>query len=390
MKCCKVVSLLDPQLRRTLGSLLVVLALIFGCGVAVVFAAAGDLDSSFDGDGMRILSGFDNDRGQAVAIQKNDGKIVVAGYTDLFGSKDILVMRFNPDGSLDTTFNNGGVFVLRRNGTEEFGRAVAIQSNGKPGSKIVVVGDTNTFRTKNVFVLRLNLDGSVDSNFASAGIQTVRRTGNEQAEAVAVRGDDRLVIAGTTDVLGNNDVFVLQLNANGSLDGTFINGGVFIVDRASDDHDHGVALRTDGRIVVAGSTNVFGTTDFFVVQLNANGGLDQSFFPTFTGRSLRGGVRTIEQTGEDQAQAVTIQSDGKIVLAGSSTLFGLNDFMLVRLNPNGSLDTTFDSDGKRLVGPFGESRAQALAIQADQKIVVAGHTDTLDVSDVEVMRFLGQ
>jgi uncharacterized delta-60 repeat protein len=440
------VSLSGLRFARTVGSVLVVLTLVLGFGCVAVFAAAGDRDSSFDGDGIRIVARSGNDRGQAVAIQQNDGKIVVAGYTNIFGSNDVLVMRFNTNGSFDTTFNSGqpqvvrrtgddrgqavaiqsdgkivvagstdvfgttdllvmrfnvngsldatfdndGVFVLARSGTE-FGRAIAIQSSGRPGEKIVVVGDTDTFGSKDVFVLRLNLNGSVDNSFAGAGTQIIRRTGTEQAEAVAVRANDRLVIAGTTDVLGTNDVFALQLNANGTLDGTFGDRGISIIDRTSDDRGNSVALRSDERIVVAGSTNVFGTTDFFVVQLTATGGLDQSFFPTRARRTtVRGGVRTIEQAGEDSAQAVRVQPDGKIVLAGSSTLFGLNDFMVVRLNPNGSLDTTFDRDGRQLAGPSGENRAQAVALQADQKIVVVGHTDTFDVSDIEVMRFLGQ
>jgi uncharacterized delta-60 repeat protein len=439
------VSLFDLQLQRTMVGLFVALVFVLGLDSAAVFAAAGDLDSSFDGDGIRILSRSGNDRGQAVTIQQSDGKIVVAGYTnvfgandvivtrlngngsvdatfnsgqpqivsrtgddrgqavavqsdgkivvagytDVFGTIDLLVMRFNGNGSLDLTFSNDGVFVLARSGTE-FGRAVAIQSSGTPGEKIVIVGDTDTFGTKDVFVLRLNLDGSVDNNFASTGTQTVRLTGNEQAEAVAVGANDRLVIAGTTDDLGTNDVFALQLNANGTLDRAFGTGGISIVRRTSDDRGNGVALRADGRIVVAGATNVFGTSDFFVVQLNANGGLDQSFFPTRSRRRLSGGVRTIEQIGEDIAQEVRVQSDGKIVLAGASTLFGLNDFMVVRLNPNGSLDTTFNRNGKRLAGPSGENRVQALELQADQRIVVVGHTDTFDVSDIEIMRFLGQ
>jgi len=165
-----------------------------------------------------------------VAVQR-DGKIVVVGSTDIFGTQDILVMRFNADGSLDPSFNFGGVFILRRDGTEEHGRAVAIQSN----SQIVVVGDTDTFGTKDVFVLRLNQDGSVDSSFANAGLQIfIQSPGDEQAEAVALRGDDRIVVAGTTNTLGTNDIFALQLEANGNLDGTFINSGISIVNRTSD------------------------------------------------------------------------------------------------------------------------------------------------------------
>jgi len=100
----------------------------------------------------------------------------------------------------------------------------------------------------------------------------------------------------------------------------------------------------------------------------------------------------MRQSGEDQGQAVALQKeDGKIVIAGYTDRLGLNDFLVLRLNSNGTLDTSFDGDGIRIVGPSGDNQANALAIQPnDQKIVVVGSTDTLDVSDIEVMRFLSK
>jgi len=103
------------------------------------------------------------------------------------------------------------------------------------------------------------------------------------------------------------------------------------------------------------------------------------------------GIRVITRPGDDRGQAVAVQPiDGKIVVGGYTDRFGLNDFLVMRFSGNGVLDTTFDIDGIRVVGPSGENLANALALQTDQKIVLVGNTDTFDSNDFEVMRFLGQ
>jgi uncharacterized delta-60 repeat protein len=98
----------------------------------------------------------------------------------------------------------------------------------------------------------------------------------------------------------------------------------------------------------------------------------------------------IRLSGNDQARALALQADGKFVVGGTTDRFGLNDFLVMRLNNTGALDTTFDNDGVRIAGPTGENQANALALQGDGKIVMAGQTDTFNLNDVEVMRFLGQ
>src|SRR5215470_10979041 len=120
----------------------IVFVLFLLCDAQPVFAAAGDLDLSFNNGGIRIIEQFGDNRGQAVAIQKTDGKIVVAGQTNASGNNDIMVLRLNVNGSLDTTFNNGQPQVVSQSG-EDFGQAVALQNDGK----IVVAGTTNTFGT---------------------------------------------------------------------------------------------------------------------------------------------------------------------------------------------------------------------------------------------------
>ena len=437
-------------------SLLVVLIALLGCGVGEVLAVAGALDSSFDNDGIRIIAQSGDNRGQAVAIQPTDGKIVIAGYTNTFGSNDVTLVRLNSNGSFDGTFNGGQAQIVSRTGDDR-GLAVALQSDGK----IVVTGYTNIFGTNDILVMRFNADGSLDTTFnfsnlggrPSGGVQIINRSGDERAKAVAIQSDGKIIVTGTSTVFGSNDVLVLRLNANGSLDPTFNNGGSQIVSRTGDDRACAVALQGDGKIVVAGYTNALGSNDVQVLRFNVNGGLDTTFNTSILGGRVSGGIQVISQSGDDQVQAATLQADGKILIAGQTNRFGnydiqvvrlnangsvdltfnpigtplptggivvvrqngndqgqaialqadgkvvvgghtdrfgLNDFLVMRLNSNGVLDITFDGDGISIVGPSGENRANALAVQADRKIVVVGHTDTFDVNDIEVMRFLGQ
>ena len=456
MKPSAIASRHDTRWQRYVGSLLVVLGVLLFGDVRKAFAVAGVRDPTFDIDGIRIIALSKDNRGQAVVIQptdskiviagytntfgsndvmvvrlnsngnldgtfnggqaqivnragddrglatalQSDGKIVVAGYTDTFGTNDVLVMRFNADGTLDTTFNfsllggrpNGGVRIINRIGDDR-AKAIAIQSDGK----IVVVGTSTVFGSNDVLVLRLNTDGSLDATFNNGGIQIISRTGDDRACAVALQPDGKIVVAGFTNVLGSNDVQVLRFNNNGSLDTTFntsilggrVSGGIKIINQSGDDQAQAVALQADGKILVAGQTNRFINYDIQLVRLNANGSVDLTFNPTGTPLPT-GGIVVVRQNGNDQGQAVALQTDGKIVVGGYTDRLGLNDFLVMRLNNNGVLDITFDGDGISIVGPSGENRANALAVQADKKIVVVGQTDTFNVNDIEVMRFLGE
>ena len=359
----------------------------------------GSFDGTFNGGQAQIVSRTGDDRGLAMALQ-SDGKIVVAGYTDTFGTNDILVMRFNADGSLDTTFNfsilggrpSGGVQIINRSGDER-AKAVAIQGDGK----IIVTGTSTVFGSNDVLVLRLDANGSLDPTFNNGGSQIISRTGDDRACAVALQPDGKIVVAGYTDALGSNDVQVLRLNANGDLDTTFntsildgrVSGGIQVISQSGDDQVQAATLQADGKILIAGQTNRFGNSDIQVVRLNANGSVDLTFNPIGTPLPT-GGIVVVQQNGNDQGQAIALQADGKVVVGGHTDRFGLNDFLVMRLNSNGMLDITFDGDGVSIVGPFGENQANALAMQADMKIVMVGHTDTFDVNDIEVMRFLGQ
>jgi uncharacterized delta-60 repeat protein len=152
----------------------------------------------------------------------------------------------------------------------------------------------------------------------------------------------------------------------------------------SDANAASVAIQSDGGIVVAGSASgigpVAGNVDFALVRYTAGGGVDTSF---------GGGVVTTDFGQREYASAVAIQADGKIVAVGA-TLDANNSgsFALARYNPDGSLDPSFDEDGKKVSGFGADDQALAMALQPDGKIVAAGFTNAQGTRDFALGRYL--
>lgn len=349
------------------------------------FHANGSADSTFDSDGRRIYrEPRAGDHGQAVAVQAN-GKLVAAGYSDFFGTNDALILRFNTNGSLDTTFDRDGRRIFISTGDDRI-YAVAVQSSD---GKIVAAGNTTLFGTNDILVLRFLADGRLDSSFAGDGSLVLNLPADDFVRAIALQPDNKIIVVGYTDVFGDHDLAITRVNENGSLDTTFDSDGRQIIRRFGDDRAQAVALEpTDngqGKIVVAGYTNAGGSNDFAVVRLNANGGLDSSF-------DADGQVVISSFGGDDRAQAIALQADGKIVLAGYTDASGTNDFAIARLHTDGDVDEAFGTDGRVVTSSFGgDDRALGVAISSvDGKIVAAGYTDGLGSNDVAVARYLAK
>lgn len=318
-------------------------------------AAPGDLDPTFNGTG-KIVTDFDivDEKGWAVAAQP-DGKIVVAGFYYLG------LLRYNGYGSLDTTFNGSGTV------TNELGAyyGVALQADGK----IVAAGEaSNKF-----FVARYSANGVPDASFGSGGkVTTLIGTSNDAAQAVAVQSDGKIVAVGTVYTPANNrfDFGLARYTTNGALDTTFSGDGKLTTSFSTDnDECYAVAIQPNGRILAAGYAMVSNRYQFALARVLTNGSLDTTFNGT-------GKVTADVSTGWDYGQAVTVQSDGKILVAGYVET-GTNDhFALVRFTTNGVLDTTFNGTGK-VITPFGtgNSHGRSIAIQPDGKILVAGDAD---------------
>ena len=344
-----------------------------------VWAADGDLDTSFDTDGkLTTPIGSGDDYVNSVVVQ-SDGKIVVAGDSYNGSNEDFAVLRYNSDGSLDTTFGTGGKVTTPIGSSYDFANSVVLQSDGK----IVVAGSSSNGSNYDFAIVRYNTDGSLDTTFDTDGkLTTLIGSGSDVAYSVVLQSDGKIVAAGYSDNGTNNDFAIIRYNTNGSLDTTFDTDGKQTTAIGSfAEFAYSVVLQSDGKIVVAGSSHNGTNHDFAIVRYNTDGSLDTTF-------DTDGKVTTSIGSGSEAARSVVLQSDGKIVAAGYSDNGTNNDFAIIRYNTNGSLDTTFDTDGK-LTTPIGSGSESAdeVVLQSDGKIVAAGFLDNGSNDDFAVLRY---
>lgn len=336
---------------------------------SVVLAAPGDLDPTF-GVGGRVTTNFRDDvtpsQARAVVIQP-DGKIIAGGG-------DYWLVRYLADGSLDPTFGNGGRAAEPIQG-ELY--ALALQADGK----IVAVGGTVS-GDSNFAVIRFNANGTVDTTFDEDGRQTVDiGLSNDEAMAVAVQPDGKIVLAGYSFNGVDDDFALMRFLPNGWLDSALDGDGILTTPIGAGNERAQAVVVSGGKILVAGFASNGSNDDFAVVRYNLNGTLDSSF--DLDGKA----VRDING-GNDVARALAVQSDGKILLAGSARVGSTDDFALVRYDSSGAIDPTFDGDGQvtTAIGS-GNDEAMGMALRADGSIVVVGYAAVGSTEDFAVARY---
>ena len=357
------------RIFRLVSSLFLVLAIMFA-GVAPALAAPVVLDPTFDNDGRVITSSVNATSvyNMDIAIQ-TDGKIIAAGSDSSSNHGDFALVRYNADGSLDTTFDTDGIVTTDFGNNSEVGTAVALQQDGK----ILVAGfstDSTTGVDDKFALARYNSDGSLDTSFDTDGKVITPIGGFDNALAVAVQSDGKILVAGGALIGTNSDFALVRYNSDGSLDTSFDMDGIVLTDFGTNNGDgaQAMALQSDGKIILAGSSFNRNTSDsdFAVARYNSDGSLDTTFDTD--------GKVTTNFGIYDLGNAIALQSDGKIVIAGPSNNGIDGDFVLARYNSNGSLDTTFDTDGKVTWDFGGQEIGKDVAIDPGGKIVVAGST----------------
>jgi uncharacterized delta-60 repeat protein len=325
-----------------------------------------------------IGSGIDS--ANAVAVDPQ-GRIIAVGSASVGTNDDFALARYNPNGSLDTSFGGTGKVTTPIAPAENFASAVTIDAQGR----IIAAGRSFNGSNYDFALVRYHPDGSLDTSFNGTGMVTVDIVGfNDVANAVAIDPQGKIVAAGY-DLQGDNDFAVARLNDNGTPDTTFgpdHNGEVrvdFTPSGSDDDQASAVAIDSQGRIVLAGKTdaNTAGTYDFALARLNSDGSRDATFGTNAA--PSQGEVTTPIGSGDDSASAVTIDAQGRIIAAGSSYNGADNDFALARYNPNGSLDTSFNGTGKvtTAVSSNDPDYGNAAAIDSQGRIVVAGTSDSV-------------
>jgi uncharacterized delta-60 repeat protein len=263
---------------------------------------------------------------------------------------------------LDPKFGNGGQV---RTNIDRVDAAFAVVL--QPDGKIVAAGasavSNNDFGTDNMAIARYNGDGNLDATFGDAGKLVIDLGGFDDLYAVALQPDGKIVAAGAS----SGDFVIIRCTANGVQDPTFGNGGIVITFLSgSYDAAEALLIQPDGKILAAGITGA-SSPDFGLVRYNSDGSLDTTFGS--------GGIVTTDFNGYyDQAQAIVLQTDGKIIAAGNTNGPSYVGFALARYGSNGSLDPTFGNGGKVITNINREYGAYALILQPDGKLVAAGHS----------------
>lgn len=352
----------------------------------------GTLDGSFGSDqNGTVLSSFQIsvlNGARAMAIQ-SDGKIVTAGSAWPSSGRLFSVSRYNEDGTLDTTFGDGGSVDTDMTGTypkyDNYANAIAIDSQ----QRIIAAGQVNhASGGMDIALARYEPNGELDPSFGNGGIviTSLIPGGNNSANAVSVDSNGDILVAGVTSQPQSNqgsNFALVRYTSDGTLDTTFGGGTGWVQTDFSSPYDiaYSMALQPDGKIVLAGSADLTHPSgvgdDFALARYNTDGSLDTTF-GAGTGKVTTDFGPEGYTNGTDVAYGVTVDAAGRIVAAGSSsaTPIGFNDFALARYNSDGTPDTSFGSGGRVLTAASsGNSYAGPVIVTPTGKILAGGEGD---------------
>jgi len=329
----------------------------------------GSLDSTF-GSGGKVITALTpgNDTGYAVAVQP-DGKIVVAGFTQEGGGAVAMVVRYNADGSLDSTFGNHGVATANFQPKSSWFLSVAVLDDGRILASGSVDSDDRGF-----LLARFKPNGDPDPTLGGHGIVTATLPGGDlNGWDMAIQPNGKVVLGGyfTSDG-GNSDLALTRFNVDGSLDAGFGSHGVVTQDISAVDYAYGVVVQSDGKIVLGGRVDRTG----LLARYNSDGSYDNSFgndaHTNYVQTSVPGydaaSFIEIARRADDGIAAATRFSFGSPPVVGI-TLFDRNGRPDIGVAPGGVITTTND-------GHFASD--YAILVQPDQKIVLAGYVDMDD------------
>lgn len=321
------------------------------------------LDASFGTAGTVTASLPGTSAAYAVDLQP-DGKLISAGMA-VGVDADVALIRYNPDGSLDSSFGANGIVVADLAFGQDSGAVdLVIQSDGK-----IVVLDGGA---GGLLLARFNSDGSRDNAFGTNGRVLIAPQYGAFPSALVLQPDGKFVVGSTEFGSANYEFAVRRLNANGSIDTSFGTGGRAITAFGVQSFMSALVLTPAGQILAAGDRKAGNPAsfdfDFALTRWNADGSFDSSF-------GAGGTVMTPFTAGTDGASSVVIQPDGKIIAAGLADGPSLShemNFALARYNTDGTLDASFGTDGKTVTVMGGQTGIRAVGLQADGKIVAGG------------------
>ena len=351
--------------------------------VLVSYNSSGEIDNNFGNNGLAITShlGLSKDNQAICSLIQNDGKIVSAGFSGAPGNDDFTLFRYNNNGELDNTFGYDG-------GTSN---EVLIHSNdnrifsiaSQKDGKIIAAGYANNGTDDDFALARYNENGLLDVSFGNQGVViTPIGSSNERIRSVELQDDGKIITAGFSNNGTDDDFIIVRYDSVGNIDNSFgTNGIVTMQFFIWDEVAISAVIQSDGKIIVAGYANNGAEDDFALVRLNPNGSLDNTF-------GIGGYVVTETGIYNERIRSIALQDDGKIIAVGYSNNGLNNDFAILRYKTNGSLDSTFGINGvvKTPIGIENDA-ANGCTIQSDGKILAAGVTNLSGKNNCAIVRY---
>lgn len=325
----------------------------------------GSLDLSFSGDGITDGPAGDNFINGAAVVQSS-GRVVLAGYGGCSPGWQHHAVRFNLNGLVDNTFGDNCYDLTTAND-----RMIDLALG--PNGKFATTGYED--QTNQTLTAVFTADGALDPGFSSDGVVVTKHGGSSVANAIIFHPNGKVIVGGSTNN-GQIRCSIIRYNTDGTLDQTFSGGGIVQTTfngGADDSEILGLAVQEDGKILTVGYTGLLnGNNRIGVARYLDNGMRDETF-------GVDGTVTTVIGGQQDIGRAIALQKDGKIIVVGSTldTGDGREDLVVLRYNTNGTLDKNFAVDGIFITDFFsaGNSSANAVTIQEDDRIVVAGSAD---------------
>lgn len=340
--------------------------LILGCLYSTVALAVTGLDSSFGINGRLAVELGHKSNGYAVLVQP-DGKIVMAGSSGRSGDLNFSLLRFHPDGSLDQSFNGDGSVLTSLSDGDDEALALALLADGR----IIAAGYSHNGKDRDFAIVCYHQDGTLDRSFGDRGVVlTSIGNGNEEIAAIVVGESNTITVAGSTEGTAGRIVAVARYFINGELDRSFGEHGISLIGVGEDASAEGIFQRSDGSLVVSGSTLNAQKSSFLLVGLDRHGTLDPDF-------GHNGVAVASESFAPSEGYSLAFDDQGKIYMAGAVGLPGSRDSALFRFSPQGEPDTTFGEHGVMITKTSSEDDV-LYSVSVSRHEVAAGGFTTAD------------
>ena len=334
------------------------------------------VDSTFGVNGITITD-IDSGIDKIYQLQlQPDGKIISVGYAEINGQFDFALARYNVNGTLDFSFDDDGIVTTSFGIDKDKAYSVVLQPDGK----IIAAGSSWNGLNFDFAIAKYQSNGMLDSTFASNGkLIATPSPFTDVIYAIALQADGKIVVAGYSNTL----MALMRFMNNGTVDSTFgINGVAKTEVEFNFNKGYALTIQPDGKTIAAGHANNGHDNECILTRYLVNG-LPDSAFGTL------GIVILNIDTGNDVINDIVLQPDGKIIAVGATYNPFNTDFVVARLNLNGSLDSSFSNDGLTVFSfSNDDDEAYSVLLQPDGKIIVAGSSINANNRQFAVARLL--